>query len=42
VGRGNAFLIYTRPGENKVYANAFAEEGGTWKVVSIGPTALGR
>lgn len=40
VGKGNAFLIYTRPGERKVFANAFADEGGTWKVVSVGPTAI--
>ena len=40
VGEGNAFLIYTRTGERKVFANAFAEEGGTWKVVSVGPTVI--
>jgi hypothetical protein len=40
VGRGTAFLIYTRPDGPKVYANALGREGGTWKVVSIGPTAL--
>jgi len=38
--RDTAFLIYTRTGEDKVYANAFAEEDGAWKVVSIGPTTL--
>ena len=40
VGEGNAFLIYTRPGESKIFANAFADEGGTWKVVSVGPTVV--
>ena len=42
VGDGNAFLIYTRPGEAQVYANAFADEGGTWKVVSVGPSVVYR
>jgi len=42
VGEGNAFLIYTRPGEAQVYANAFADEGGTWKVVSVGPSVVYR
>ena len=32
--------IYTRTGENKVFANGFAEEDGTWKVISIGPTVI--
>jgi hypothetical protein len=41
VGKGNAFLIYTRRGSNKVYATGLADEGGTWKVVSVGPTVLG-
>ena len=40
VGEGNAFLIYTRPGEAQVYANAFAREGGDWKVVSVGPSVI--
>jgi hypothetical protein len=40
VGEGNAFLIYTRPGESKVFANALADEDGTWKVVSVGPTVI--
>jgi len=40
IGEGNAFLIYTRPGEAQVYANGFADEGGTWKVVSVGPTVV--
>ena len=42
IGEGNAFLIYTRPGEAQVYANAFADEGGTWKVVSVGPSVVYR
>jgi len=42
VGRGNAFLIYTRPGEPQVYANAFVDEDGSWKVVSVGPTVVYR
>jgi hypothetical protein len=25
---------------NKVYANGFAEEDGTWKAVSVGPTVI--
>ena len=40
VGEGNAFLIYTRPNTNKIYANALTEEDGTWKVVSVGPTVI--
>jgi len=40
IGEGNAFLIYTRPGESKVFANAFGDEDGTWKVVSVGPTVI--
>ena len=40
VGEGHAFLIYTRPDTNKIYANALREEDGTWKVVSVGPTVL--
>jgi hypothetical protein len=39
VGGGHAFLIYTRPG-GKVYATALGREGGAWKVISVGPTAL--
>ena len=40
VGEGHAFLIYTRPDTNKIYANALTEEDGTWKVVSVGPTVI--
>jgi hypothetical protein len=40
VGDGHAFLIYTRTGENKIYATALGAEGGTWKVISVGPTVL--
>ncbi|HWO15659.1 MAG TPA: hypothetical protein VNM89_02990 [Solirubrobacterales bacterium] len=40
VGEGHAFLIYTRPDTNKIYANALREEDGTWKVVSVGPTVI--
>jgi hypothetical protein len=40
VGEGNAFLIYTRPDANKIYASALAREDGTWKVISVGPTVL--
>jgi hypothetical protein len=40
VGGGNAFLIYSRPG-GKVYATALGSEDGAWKVISVGPTALG-
>jgi hypothetical protein len=39
VGGGKAFLIYARtPGE--VYATALGREGGAWKVISVGATAL--
>jgi hypothetical protein len=41
LGEGYAFLIYTRSGSEKVYATALADENGTWKVVSVGPTVLG-
>jgi hypothetical protein len=40
VGEGHAFLIYTRPDTNKIYANALREEDGTWKVISVGPTVI--
>jgi hypothetical protein len=40
VGEGHAFLIYTRPDANKIYASALAREDGTWKVISVGPTVL--
>lgn len=39
VGGGHAFLIYTRPG-GEVYATALGREGGAWKVISVGQTAL--
>jgi hypothetical protein len=39
IGGGHAFLIYTRP-EGKVYATALGHESGSWKVISVGPTAL--
>jgi hypothetical protein len=39
VGGGHAFLIYTRPG-GEAFATALQRERGTWKVLSVGPTAL--
>jgi hypothetical protein len=39
VGAKYAFLIYRRP--DGVYATALNEEGGAWKVVSVGPAAVG-
>jgi len=39
LGGGRGFLIYTRP-DGGVYATAVRLEGGAWKVVSVGPTAL--
>ena len=38
--RDIAFLIYTRPDSEKAYAGALGEEGGEWKVISVGPTVL--
>ncbi len=34
-----AFLIYTRP-DGKVYATAISREGGSWKIISVGPTEI--
>jgi hypothetical protein len=41
LGGGRAFLIYARPNA-KIYATALSREGGAWKVVSVGPTLLGK
>ena len=39
-GGGYAFLIYC-PADGEVYARALRLEGGSWRVISVGPTKLG-
>jgi hypothetical protein len=39
VGRGDAFLIYTRA-DGKAYATGLGHEHGAWRVISVGATPL--